>query len=386
MNAWKHMEKEAVQTLARLYATCEAVEASDIHIVAGAQTRFRLQGRLTVLENEPVLPVDLVHGMGMLLAAESLPEGEDPEALFRAKGSADGAVTSPAGKRYRFNVFREQGRTAIALRRLDDHFRTLAELGLPESLMEFTRHPDGLAIISGATGSGKSTTLATLIDAINEFRYSHIITIEDPVEYLHPSKRALVRQRQIGRDATDFHSALVDALREDPDVILVGEIRDLPTIRTALTAAETGHLVFTTLHAGDCVGAVERLVSVFPSDEQNSVRRQLSLILRGVFAQRLLPKRTEPGAAPAGRIACGELLMLTPAVANLVAIGRSQQIYSAMEVGGKYGMRTLEQDLARLVTEGLVDEAVAMAQTRSPEVLRERIRTARLSRGGTRYG
>ena len=299
------------------------------------------------------------------------------EALLRA-GAVDGAVTSPGGSRYRFNVFREQGRTAVAMRRLDDRFRSLRELGLPERLARFAALPDGLVVVSGPTGSGKSTTLATLIDEINRTRDAHVVTIEDPVEYVHRSARCLVAQRQVGRDAPSFNAALVDALRQDPDVVLVGEIRELETIRTAITAAETGHLVFTTLHAGDCVGAVERLVSVFPADEQAGVRRQLSLVLRGVFAQHLLPAVVPPGAPPA-RVACGELMLVTAPVANLIATGRSAQLRSTMEMGGRDGMRTLEEDLARLCAEGRIEERVALATTRFPDLLRERLRDARLA-------
>lgn len=368
---------EAVSVLHILFGDCEKYGASDIHLSSNEPARFRIQGALRPAAScAPPLSASLVASIGMHLAATSLPEGVSPVEHFRLSGSADGAVTSPSGKRYRFNVFRERGSVAIALRRLNDRFLSLGELGLPAELAECTRYPYGLVIVTGATGSGKSTTLATLIDAINASRDCHVITIEDPIEYLHESRRALVHQRQIGRDAPDFHTALVSALRQDPDVILVGEIRDLPTIRTAITAAETGHLVFTTLHAGDCVGAIERLCAVFPSDEQDAVRRQLALVLRCIFAQRLLPKRTAAGSPPE-RIACGELLFNTPAIANLIATGRSAQIYSAMEIGTKNGMRTLEQDLVRLVSAGLVDNEVALAQTHNRDILRERLRTAR---------
>ena len=201
-------------------------------------------------------------------------------------------------------------------------------------------------------------------------RRGHIITIEDPIEYLHKPVQCVVNQRQVGLDAPSFNDALVAALRQDPDVVLVGEIRDLDTIRTAITAAETGHLVFTTLHAGDCVGSIERLVSVFPADEQDGIRRQLALVLRGIVAQRLLPAVAN-GLAQR-RVACSEILMNTPAIANLIASGKGAQIYSAMETGTGAGMQTFEQDLARLWVARRISETTAFAMARNPQVLRDR--------------
>ncbi len=345
--------------LARLFAHCEATLASDIHLSAAEPPRFRIQGVLAPDSAFPALTPGEVEALAVDLVLPTLPSvGRSREAaqrrLFDA-GSVDGSVTSPDGHRYRFNAYRSDAACAVALRRLDDRFLSLEELGLPRRLEEFTKYPHGLVIVTGPTGSGKSTTLATLIDMINRTRDGHIITIEDPVEYVHASARCLVHQRQIGRDASGFHTALVEALRQDPDVILVGEVRELETIRTALTAAETGHLVFTTLHAGDCVGAVERLVSVFPAGEQDSVRRQLAIVLRGIFAQHLLP----PAAAGGRRVACGELLFSTPAVANLIATGRSNQIYTAMEIGGSSGMQTLEQSIAELLRDHRITASTA---------------------------
>ncbi|MBR6021238.1 MAG: PilT/PilU family type 4a pilus ATPase, partial [Kiritimatiellae bacterium] len=295
-----------------------------------------------------------------------------PGAWPAERGSLDGACSSASGARYRFNVFRRQNppgsapdAPAVALRRLDDRFRSLAELGLPSSLRDFCAIPHGLVIVTGPTGSGKSTTLATLVDEINRTRGGHIVTIEDPVEYVHRPVKALVNQRQVGTDAPDFLSALVDALREDPDVILVGEIRDPETIRTAVVAAETGHLVFATLHAGDCPGAVERFVAVFPSGEQDAVRRQLALVLRGVVAQRLVPAEDGSGT----RVAVCEVMRVTPAVANLIANGRSAQLYTAIETGSAHGMQTMEQDLSRLVRLGKLSLRTARALARRPETL-----------------
>lgn len=375
MSLTPELLNETTAFLNALLAHCETHLASDIHLCVGLAPRFRVQGVLRPVADYGLARPALIEASGLLLAATTIPPTEtDPLSAARrtllADGSVDGATSSPAGHRYRFNVYRENGSTAVALRRLDDRFLSLEELGLPPQLADFCTLPDGLVVVTGSTGSGKSTTLATLIEQINLTRDGHIITIEDPVEYVHQSHRSLVHQRQIGRDATSFNAALVESLRQDPDVILVGEIRELETIRTAITAAETGHLVFTTLHAGDCVGAIERLVSVFPSGEQEGIRRQLSLVLRGIFAQHLLP----PAKAGDRRVACGELLLVTSAIANLIATGKSQQIYSAIETGGSQGMQTLDQALARLLSAGRISEQTASAMTRNPALLKDWLR------------
>jgi twitching motility protein PilT len=350
-----------------LLAACVKADASDLHLSPGLPPHLRVHGELMPLPETPPcagetiaeLAAELLRRVGAVHGPEALP-----------RGSFDGAVTSPEGVRFRFNLFRRQAETAVALRRLEDRFRSLEELGLPETLRHFCHLRDGLVIVSGPTGAGKSTTLATLVDHINRSRRGHIITIEDPIEYLHRSVQCIVNQRQVGLDAPSFNDALVASLRQDPDVVLVGETRDLETIRTAITAAETGHLVLTTLHAGDCVGSIERLVSVFPADEQDGIRRQLALVLRGVVAQRLLPAAGQE--AGRSRVACCEILMATPAVANLVATGRSAQIYSAMETGTGEGMQTFEQDLARLWVSRRITETTAQTMARHPQTLRER--------------
>ena len=376
------MQPTETQTfLESLFAECEAAGASDIHIGAGVAPRLRVHGVLSPIPGRAEVSPALCHALGIAIAASAMPgDCDDPVAesgrrLFSV-GSIDGATTSPKGFRYRFNVFRENGAAAIALRRLDDEFLSLEQLGLPSRLADFCGMSDGLVIVTGPTGSGKSTTLATLINQINRTRDGHIITIEDPVEYVHKSKRCLVRQRQIGRDATGFYPALVESLRQDPDVVLVGEIREINTIRTAITAAETGHLVFTTLHAGDCVGAIERLTSVFPPGEQDGMRRQLSLVLRGIFAQHLL----SPAQSGGRRVACGELMMVTPAIANLIATGKGVQIYSAIETGGALGMRSLEQSLAELFSAGKIGEQSAVTMARYPELLKDWLRSGAAKR------
>ena len=360
--------------LAALFRTCETASASDLHLASGQPPWLRIRGNLAPLPSAPPLSPADVETAALALGALTLPPGASPAdvlARLTDRGAIDGACSSPSGARYRFNLFRESGRPAVALRRLDDAFRSLAELGLPARLEAFCACRDGLVIVTGPTGSGKSTTLATLIDRVNATRHGHIVTIEDPVEYLHPPRACLVRQRQVGRDASSFNAALVEALRQDPDVILVGEIRDLETIRTAITAAETGHLVFTTLHAGDCAGAVERIVSVFPANEQDGIRHQLAMVLRGILAQHLLP--TADGAS---RVPACELLVSTPAVANLIATGRSNQLHSAIETGGAHGMFTLDQSLATLVAAGRVAPPAAYALCRTPSSLSRRLADA----------
>lgn len=382
--------------LDKLLKECARHGASDLHVSAGLPPYFRTHGVL-----EPRGSHKTVTQGEMESLVDALVEGHDASGLSRT-GSVDGAVSSSDGVRYRFNVFRRQGELAVALRKLEDSFRSLRELGLPESLYRLAELPDGLCVFVGPTGAGKSTTLATLVDRINRTRRSHIVTIEDPVEYVHRPIKSLINQRQIGRDASGFNEALVASLRQDPDVILVGEIRDLNTIRTAITAAETGHLVFTTVHSSDCVSAVERLVSVFPSSEQEGIRRQLSLVLRAIVTQHLLlaDGEGERSAADAGRkrVACSEVLFLTPAVANLIATAKSAQIYSAMESGTAQGMQTLEQDLARLLVGNVISERTAVAVSKSPDILRDRVgllrrgvgtnasRPPASSAGGTRGG
>lgn len=364
------------EQLKNLLALGEEFEASDIHLMVGQRPRFRIRGSLVEKGGLSAYDMRAVDALVMELGLWTLPIGcqdgtEKVRLLLNREGALDGALTSPAGIRYRFNIFCESSRHAIALRRLDSKFRSFSELGLPHRLEDFCSELNGLIVVTGATGSGKSTTLATVLDRINSTRDGHVITIEDPIEYVHRPARCFISQRQVGRDARSFNAALIESLRQDPDVILVGEIRDLDTIRTALRAAETGHLVFTTLHAGDCAGAVERLVSVFPSDEQNSIRRQLALVLRGIFAQRLLARQDGSGRC----LAC-ELLVNTPAVSNLIATGRTPQLYSQIETGAAVGMKTMDQSLCALFASGLIDERTALANSKNPEQLKERIRHA----------
>jgi twitching motility protein PilT len=361
------------------------LDASDIHLVPGRPPYFRVHGVLAPADNRPALaPADVDGVAKALISSRARAVSRDAPGLtghdsLDRTGSLDGAVTGPSGTRFRFNVFRRQGELAVAIRRLEDRFRSLTELGLPDSLYQLCDLPDGLVLVCGPTGAGKSTTLAAMIDRINRTRKCHIVTIEDPIEYLHPPIESLVNQRQVGSDTSGFNEALVASLRQDPDVILVGEIRELTTIRTAITAAETGHLVFTTVHAGDCAGSIERLISVFPAEEQAGMRRQLSMVLRAVIAQHLIVADGAPARPPAAgttvrrsRVVVSEILMINPAVANLIASGKSNQIYSSMETGTAQGMQTLEQDLARLWVSGQISESTAAAMARNPNIMRDR--------------
>ena len=352
--------------LESLFAICEEYEASDIHLAVNVAPRFRMRGTLVEKGGFRSFDMAAVDAVAMELGLLTLPLGcpdgtERVRRLLMTEGHLDGALTAPSGARYRFNVFRDNGRHAVAIRRLDSTFHTFEELALPPNLADFCRFPHGLFVVTGPTGSGKSTTLATMIDMINNSRNGHIITIEDPIEFVHPTARCIVNQVQVGRDAKSFNDALVASLRQDPDVILVGEVRDLETIRTALRAAETGHLVFTTLHAGDCPGAIERIVGVFPADEQASIRQQLALVLQGVFAQHLV-RRTDGN----GRVPVCELLVNNPAVSHFIVTGRTQQIYSAIETGKNLGMVTVDQSLRSLLERGLIDIEVARALSRNP--------------------
>ncbi|MEZ6094010.1 MAG: PilT/PilU family type 4a pilus ATPase [Pirellulaceae bacterium] len=358
--------------------------ASDIHIVAGEPIRLRVEGILEILKTDDAEVVlehsDLVEWTHAFL-------NTNQQEQFSERGSVDGAFTAAEHVRLRFNLFRRSGAYAIALRRLDDQFRDLASLGLTNDLYRICDLKHGLILIAGPTGSGKSTTLATLLNRINETRSAHIITIEEPIEYVHRSQHSLVSQRQVGIDAPTFHQALVDSLRQDPDVILIGEIRDLETIRTAITAAETGHLVFASVHAGDCIGAIERLVSVFPADEQMMIQKLLSMVVRCVVAQHLVVADSghstnqsvdsEDDRGPEqhpGRVLVPEILWGTTAVSNLIASGQTRQIGSMMESGAGDGMVTLDASLANLLRQRKISEATARSLAKNPTMVLERSR------------
>jgi twitching motility protein PilT len=267
--------------------------------------------------------------------------------------------------RFRVNVFLQRDSVGAVMRVIPYEIVPLDRLGLPPSVRQFAELPRGLVLVTGPTGSGKSTSLASMIDIINATKPLHIMTVEDPVEFLHNHKTAVINQREVGEDTHSFAAALKHVLRQDPDVILVGEMRDLETISTALTAAETGHLVFATLHTQDAPQSIDRIIDVFPSYQQQQVRVQLAASLQGIVTQQLLPVRTGNG-----RHVAAEVLVATPAIRNLIREGKVHQIYSAMQAGGKYGMQTMDQSLATLVQRGVISMEIAIERCSNEEDLR----------------
>jgi twitching motility protein PilT len=332
--------------------------ASDLHLTVGSQPAIRVNGTLHRLENFPALaPEDSRQLLYRILNTEQ-------QKRLEIDRQIDLSYSIPGVARFRVNIYSQRESLAGAFRMIPDSLKTLEELGLPTSLYELTNKPRGLVLVTGPTGSGKSTTLSALIDEINRTRADHIITIEDPIEFLHRHKLCVVNQREIGPDATSFADALRGALRQDPDVILLGEMRDLETISTALTAAETGHLVFATLHTQDAASTIDRVIDVFPAAQQGQIRTQLAGTIQGVVAQALLP--TADGQ---GRVAAIEILLPDDAVRNLIRQGKLEQIYSVMQTNTSRGMQTMEQALADLVLRGVVDRDMAMTRSSKAEQL-----------------
>jgi twitching motility protein PilT len=324
-------------------------DASDLHITVGQHPVLRVRGKLEPLESYPKLTPQLTRTLlYSILSTEQQKELE-------VKRQIDVSHSVPGLARFRVNVYFQRRSLGAAFRQIPDRLKTLEELALPASLHGLAQKPRGLVVVTGPTGSGKSTTLAAIIDEINRTRHDHIVTIEDPIEFVHWHKNSLVNQREIGSDATSFAEALRAALRQDPDVILLGEMRDLETISTALTAAETGHLVFATLHTQSAPGTIDRIIDVFPGHQQDQVRTQIAASLQGVVTQALLP--TADGT---GRVPALEILLPDDATRNLIRQGKIEQIYSIMQTNTKKGMQTLEQSLASLVTSGIVTREVAM--------------------------
>jgi len=375
----------------------EAFGCSDLHLQQNAPPFYRHAGQLIPLSQLPLehLPYQLPDELAddsQLISAETVATlagwliGENGLQQLTTRGSVDGATVIDGlqhSLRIRYNVFRCHGHTAIAIRRLEDHFRTLPELGLSPDLYSLCDLKDGLVLVAGPTGSGKSTTLASLIDRINQRRAAHIVTIEDPIEFVHRNAQALISQRQVALDTTDFAQALVDALRQDPDVILVGEMRDLQTIRTAIEAAETGHLVLASVHAGDAIAAIERMVGVFPGDERPLINQMLSSSLRAVIVQHLLP-RYFPTAAQAStadengsgrRVLASEVLRVNTAVSNLIGNSQLPQIRSVMETSHAAGMYTLDAHLAKLLRQRKIESKLASSLARNPKMMLQLART-----------
>src|SRR3989440_5043249 len=324
--------------------------ASDLHLSAGAPPTLRVRGEMVRLEERgKLMPDDTQQLLYRVLSSEQQKRLEIDRQL-------DLSHAVPGLARFRVNVYFQRESLGAAFRLIPEQLKTLEELNLPGTLHEFAAQPRGLVLVTGPTGSGKSTTLAALIDEINRTRAEHILTIEDPIEFVHRHKHSLVTQREIGPDATTFANALRAALRQDPDVILLGEMRDLETIGTALTAAETGHLVFGTLHTQSAPGTIDRIIDVFPAEQQEQVRVQIATSLQGVITQTLLP--TADGT---GRVAAVEILIPDDAVRNLIRQGKVEQIYSVMQTAGSRGMQTMEQALSELTLRGVITMDVALA-------------------------
>jgi twitching motility protein PilT len=331
--------------------------ASDLHISAGSAPKIRVNGKLSRVDEQPLAPEQTERLLYAIMTTEQ-------QKRLEADLQVDFSYVLVGISRFRVNVFFQRNSLSAALRTIPHNIKSLKELGLPGALEALATRPRGLVLVTGPTGSGKSTTLAAIINEINQSRDDHIITIEDPLEFLHEHGRCLVNQREIGTDARGFPEALRGALREDPDVILVGEMRDLETIETALTAAETGHLVFGTLHTHDAATTVDRVIDAFPGGQQNQVRVQLASVLQGVVSQSLLP--TIDGKH---RVAATEILFPDDAVRNLVRQNKVEQIYSIMQTSTSRGMQTLEQSLAQLVSSSQVSREVAMSVTGRPREL-----------------
>lgn len=321
-------------------------DASDLHLQVGMPPMLRIDGALTPQSQTPLDEKGVEELVFQLL------DDDQKQVLLRDKEFDFSFAFGDLG-RFRVNAFHERGNLAAALRLIPNKIRTVEDLGLPTVVNKFTEYPRGLVLVTGPTGSGKSTTLAALVDRINNDRASHIITVEDPIEYTHKSKRSLIVQREVHYDTFSFAAALRSALREDPDVVLIGEMRDLETISAAITIAETGHLVFATLHTNSASQSIDRMIDVFPPHQQPQVRAQLGNILMAICSQRLIP------ALGGGRIAAAEILVATPAVRNIIREGKSYQLEAVIQTGAEFGMQSMDKTLVNLIHSGVIsyDEA-----------------------------
>ncbi len=332
--------------------------ASDLHLTVGANPTIRLNGDLVRLDHYPIMTPRALQGMIYAILPQKLRERLEQELEL------DMSYALPGRARFRVNVYFQRDSLGAAFRLIPYEIKPVAELGLPSVVGDLARYPRGFVVVTGPTGSGKSTTLAGMVDIVNRERAAHIMTVEDPIEFLHRHERCIVNQREVGADTHSFSMALKHVLRQDPDVILVGEMRDLETIATAITAAETGHLVFATLHTQDAPQTIDRIIDVFPPHQQQQVRVQLATTLQGVVTQQLL--QTADGR---GRCIAVEVLVCTPAVRNLIREGKVHQIYSIMQAGGRFGMQTMDQSLANLVKAGRITQQLAYERSHDPEEL-----------------
>lgn len=334
-------------------------KASDLHITAGSPPQLRIDGRLVKAKGDEILTVERTKELTYsLLSQEAIKE-------FETNLELDMSFGIEGLSRFRLNVYQQRGAVGCAIRRIPYQIMSLQECGLPvKTVTQLCHKPKGLVLVTGATGSGKSTTLAAMINMINQEKDRHIITVEDPIEYTFKNLKSVIEQREVGGDTHSFEQALRHILREDPDVILIGEMRDLETIQSALNIAETGHLVFATLHTSDSVQTVNRVVDVFPAHQQQQVRTQLSFVLLSILAQQLIPR-----GASGGRVLATEVLIANHAVRSLIREGKTHQIYSVIQTAQREGMRTMNQALYELCLQGVISQDEAMGRTTEPEDL-----------------
>lgn len=332
-------------------------KASDLHITVGVPPMMRVNGSLIMFGDQVLMPNDITDMIKEFLHDDQF---ED----LKSMGELDMSFSKPGLGRFRVNIYKQRGSYSIALRVLALSVPSIEELRLPLLVKDLAMKPRGLILVTGPTGSGKSTTLAAMVDYINRNKSCHILTLEDPIEYLHRHQKSLVNQREIGNDSKSFSNALRAALRQDPDVILVGEMRDVETISIALTAAETGHLVLSTLHTVGAVKTMDRIIDVFPTHQQQQVRIQLSTVMEGIISQQLLPK-----ADDSGRVAAFETMVSTPAIRNLIREGKTFQIQSLIQTGGKFGMKTMDSSLAELYMNGYITQEEAYNRCVDREML-----------------
>lgn len=325
-----------------LLEECVRRKASDLHIQVGLPPMLRIDGKLAPISGTEVLSDEMVEHLVF-----SILDDDQKQVLLKDKEFDFSFAFGDMG-RFRVNAFHERGNLAAALRLITNNLQTIEALGLPPIVSKFADYPRGLVLVTGPTGSGKSTTLAALIDKINHERAEHIITIEDPIEFTHQSKKSVIVQREIHYDTYGFNVALRSALRQDPDVVLIGEMRDLETIASAITIAETGHLVFATLHTNSAAQTVDRMIDVFPPHQQPQIRSQLSNILAAIVAQRLVP------TIGGGRVAAAEILIATPAARNIIREGKTHQLEAVIQTGAEYGMQSMDKTLATLIHEGTI--------------------------------
>jgi len=332
--------------------------ASDLHVTVGAPPTIRLHGDLIRLDEYPVLEARAIQGMVYAILPQKMRERLEQEREL------DTSYSLPGRARFRVNVYYQRDSIGAAFRLIPYEIKSVESLELPSVVADLARYPRGFVVVTGPTGSGKSTTLASMVDIVNKERQAHIMTVEDPIEFLHRHNNCVVNQREVGADTHSFAQALKHVLRQDPDVILVGEMRDLETISTAITAAETGHLVFATLHTQDAPQTIDRINDVFPPHQQRQVRVQLATTLQGVVTQQLM--QTADGQS---RVVAVEVLVCTPAVRNLIREGKVHQIYSIMQAGGRFGMQTMDQSLATLVKAGKISLQLAHERCHDAEEL-----------------